>query len=91
MICLKPEVVLVFLLGIYTYIYLKNLNCRSNNPFLRLVLKAIKREKCFEIIVCKTQIVILRVQNITILCDFFWPQPQHVEVPGPGIEPASQQ
>ena len=26
-----------------------------------------------------------------LLCNFFWPLPQYVEVPGPGIEPVPQQ
>ena len=67
---LKLEVILVFLPGMYANVVLKIEMVTFSNLFLGLVLTAMKKEKCLEIIVCKTQIVILRIQSITVLLDF---------------------
>lgn len=67
---LKLEVILVFLPGMYANVFLKIEMVTSSNLFGALYWQLWKKEKCFEIIVCKTQIVILRIQSITVLLDF---------------------
>ena len=37
-----------------------------------------------------SQVVLFSVLKLIITFFFFWPCPQHVEVPGPGIEPTPQ-